>query len=65
MLEEVLLDELLLVPDDTGALLDVGVVVELVPFDVASSKPLIPAVAMTATDPIDTIIFVAVFMESP
>mgnify|MGYP001555506576 CR=1 FL=1 len=34
-------------------------------FDVASKKPPIPAVAMTAIDPIDTIILVAVFTHPP
>ena len=39
-----------------------GVVVS---FDVASRYPPIPAVAMTAIDPIETTIFVAVFTHSP
>ena len=34
-------------------------------FDVASRSPPMPAVAMTAIDPIDTMIFVAVFKVSP
>ena len=65
---------LLVVATLVTALTVLGVVVcETVPvidgieelFDVASKKPPIPAVAMTAIDPMETIILVAVFMHPP
>ena len=62
------------VPVDVVFELVAGCVVELVAtvvdvavlsFDVASRSPPMPAVAITAIDPIDTMIFVAVFKVSP